>query len=89
MEHTAINFLQKKCGNVVIMPDASDKRQALLYYTSCERMSDVVNQIFEHHLGAPARLPLPASEMTVGELHRRSVTISYDDCRIKVESFSF
>ncbi|MBE0620636.1 MAG: hypothetical protein IH605_08605 [Burkholderiales bacterium] len=88
-EHTAINYLQKKCGNVVIAPDADDKGRALLYYTSCERMGDVVSQIFQHCLEAPMSLPQPASEMTVGELYRRRVTVSYDDCRARVENFRF
>lgn len=88
-EHTAINRLQRKCGYVVIIPDTSGKEQALLYHTSCKRMTDVVNQIFQDRLKAPASLPQPASEMMVGELHRRCVTMSYDDCKVKVEGFSF
>ena len=88
-EHVAINFLQKKCGHVVIMPDNSDNSHALLYHTSCERMTDVVSRIFQDQLGTPARLPQSASDMTVGELHRRSVSISYADCRQKVQGFRF
>lgn len=88
-EHVAIDHLQKKCGNVVIMPDTSDTGQAWLYHTSCKRMTDVVSQIFQDDLKAPASLPQPASEMTVGELHRRCVTISYDDCKAKVKGFNF
>ena len=88
-EHVAINFLQKKCGHVVIMPDTSDNGHALLYHTSCERMTDVVNQIFQDQLGTSAHLQQPASEMTVGELHRRSLTISYADCRARVNNFRF
>ncbi|MDP1716899.1 MAG: hypothetical protein Q8L40_02385 [Burkholderiales bacterium] len=88
-EHTAIDYLQKKCGNVVIMPDTSDKAQTWLYHTSCMRMTDVVIQIFQDTLKDPVSLPQPASEMMVGELHRRCVTISYDDCKAKVKDFSF
>ena len=41
-------------------------------------------------LEASVRLPQHASEeMTLGELHRRSVTISYDDCRATVDGFDF
>ena len=39
-EHTAITYLQKKCGNVVITPDTSNEGCALLYCTACERMAD-------------------------------------------------
>ena len=88
-EQAAIAHLQTKCGHVVIIPDASDKGRALLYHTGCGRMTDVVNQIFQDDLEAPASLPQYASEMTVGELHRRCVTIPYDDCKAKVEGFSF
>ena len=88
-EHTAIDYLQKKCGNVVIIPDTSDKRHALLYHTSCERMTDVVKQIFQDFLQAAASVPQPASEMTVGELSRRSVTVSYHECRLRVDAFSY
>lgn len=88
-EHIAIEHLQRRCGSVVIIHDASDKRQSLLYHTSCERMTDVVHQIFQDHLGAPASLPQPASEMSLGELHRRCVSISYEDCKAKVQGFSF
>jgi hypothetical protein len=88
-EPAAVKELQMECGHVVVIPDASRKGQALLYHTSCRRMTDVVSQIFEKHLGAPASLPATASEMTVGELYRRSVTISYDRCRSKVKEFDF
>lgn len=88
-ELAAIDYLQRKCGNVVIIPDTSDKKQALLYHTSCERMTDVVKQIFQDRLQAPAHLPQPASEMTIGELQRRGVALSYADCRTKVDGFSF
>lgn len=88
-ELAAIDYLQRRCGNVVIIADTSNKAQAWLYHTSCERMTDVVKQIFQDHLEAPASLPQAASEMTVGELHRRRIDISYDDCRAKVDGFNF
>lgn len=85
-ELTAVGRLQTKCGHVVIIPDASDK--AVLYHTSCQRMSDVVSQIFEDAIGAPASLPhAPSAEMTLGALYRRRVAISYEHCRAKVEGF--
>ena len=89
IEQTAIDWLQGKCGHIVIIPDTSGKKQALLYHTSCDRMTDLVSQIFEDALGAPASLPQSASEMSIGELYRRDVTLSYQDCKEKVESFSF
>lgn len=88
-EHAAIDHLQRKCSNVVIIPDTSDKGQALLYHTSCRRMTDAVSQIFQEYLGAPASLPHPPSEMMVGEPHRRYVTLSYDACKVKVERYRF
>ncbi len=88
-EPAAVDRLQKKCGNVVIIPGAPEEKQSLLYHTSCERMTDVVKQIFQADLGASASVPQPASEMSVGELHRRCITISYADCRKKVEGFRF
>jgi hypothetical protein len=88
-ESAAIAYLQEKCGHVVIIPDTSNKGQVLLYHTSCQRMTDVVNQIFQDSLEAPASLPQHFSEMTVGELHRRCVTIPYDDCKVRVQAFSF
>lgn len=87
-EFAAVNQLQRKCGHVVIIPDASTEGRALLYHTSCQRMTDAVSQIFQGHLSAPASLPPHASsEMTMGELYRRRVAISYDHCRAKVEGF--
>lgn len=88
-ELSAVDHLQTKCGHVVITPDMSDEGRALLYHTSCARMTDVVNRIFQNCLEAPVSLPQSASEMTIGELHRRCVTISYDDCRVRVEGFGF
>jgi hypothetical protein len=88
-ELAAVDSLIRKCGSVVIIPDTSYKGKALLYHTSCQRMTDVVKQIFQDCLEAPVSLPQHASEMTLGELHRQCVTISYDDCRAKVEGFGF
>jgi hypothetical protein len=88
-ELAAVDHLQRRCGKVVIIPEPSYDGRALLYHTSCERMTDVVNQIFRDCLEAPVSLPQSASELTVGELHRRCVTISYDDCRARVERFGF
>jgi hypothetical protein len=34
-------------------------------------------------------LPQSNFEMTIGELHCRRVTISYDDCMERVEGFRF
>ena len=88
-ELTAVDYLQKKCGHVVIIPDTSLEGRALLYHTSCPRMTDVVSQIFEDCLEAPVSLSQAPSEMTVGELHRHCVTIPYADCRARVERFDF
>jgi hypothetical protein len=88
-ELAAVDYLFKKCGHVVIIPDASYEGHALLYHTSCLRMTDVVNQIFPDCLEASVSLPQAQSEMTVGELHRRRVTISYADCKERVEGFGF
>jgi hypothetical protein len=88
-EPAAIKELQMKCGRVVFVPDKARKGSTLLYHTSCQRMTDVVTRIFKDALGAPASLPLGATEMTVGELYRRPVAISYEGCRSKVENFAF
>ena len=88
-EADAVDLLQRKCGSVVIIPDAAIKGRALLYHTSCERMTDLVHQIFQDHLEASASFPQPASEMTVGELHRRYVTLPFAECKAKVEDFVF
>lgn len=88
-ELAAVDRLQWKCGYVVIVPDMSYEGKAVLYHTSCQRMTDVVNQIFEDCLEAPVGLAQHASEMSLGELHRRRVTISYDDCRARVDGFGF
>jgi hypothetical protein len=86
-EPAAVEHLQRKCEHVVIIPDMSHKERALLYHTSCQRMTDVVKQIFRDCLEAPVSFPQRASEITLGEMHRRCVTISYDDCRERVEDF--
>ncbi len=88
-ELAAVDHLQRKCEYVVIIPDMSYKGNALLYHTSCRRMTDVVKQVFQDCLEAPVSFPQCASEMTLGEMHRRCVTISYDDCRVRVEGFAF
>lgn len=88
-ELAAVDQLQRKCGHVVVIPDLSLKGKALLYHTSCERMTDLVNQIFQNCLESPVSLPQSNAEMTIGELHRRAVTISYDECKAKVSGFSF
>lgn len=89
VESTVISHLQMKCGHVVITPDPSNPEQALLYHTSCQRMTDVVQQIFQAALRAPASLPQQSAEMTLGEIHRRSVGIPFDECKVKVDGFSF
>ena len=88
-ELIAVDRLQWRCGYVVIIPDMSYKGKALLYHTSCQRMTDVVNQIFQDCVEAPVSLPQHQSEMTLGELHRRCVSISYDECKVRVEDFGF
>ena len=88
-ELAAVDRLQWKCGYVVIVPDMSRKGRALLYHNSCQRMTDVVTQIFQDRLEAPVSLPQHESEMSLGELHRRCVDISYDDCRARVAGFDF
>ena len=88
-EQAAVDYLQKKCGYVVIIPDASNRSQAWLYHTSCDRMTDVIKKIFQDQLQPPEPLTHRASEMSLGELHRRGVAVSYDNCRQKVESFRF
>lgn len=88
-EHSALAHLQAKCGRVVIIPDAADEERALLYHTSCRRMADVVGQIFDGCLLPAARLPQRHSEVTIGELHRRSVARSYEECKRSVAGFGF
>lgn len=89
-ELAAVGRLQTRCGHIVIIPDASARGRAVLYHTSCQRMTDVVSQIFRDALGAPATLPQAASaEMTLGALYRRPLTLPYERCRAKVEGFAF
>ena len=88
-ELAAVDHLQWKCWDVVIVPDMSYQEKVLIYHTSCQRMTDVVKQVFQDCLEVPVSLPQRTSEMTVGELHRRCATISYADCRLRVEGFSF
>ena len=86
-ELAAIGQVQTKCGNVVIIPDTAEKGQALLYHTSCDRMTDVIKQIFRDSLEEPSSLPQAYPEMTVGTLQRRRIKLSYDACRSKVDAF--
>ena len=88
-ELDAVDRLQRKCGHVVIIPDMSLKGKSLLYHTSCERMSDVVDQIFQGCLESPVSLPQSNPEMSLGELQRRRIGISYDECKARVEDFHF
>ncbi len=88
-ESAAIDQLEKKCGKVVLIPDVLNGENAFLYHTGCERMSDVVSQIFHdslHSKSSVARLDL---EMTIGEIYRQSVAMPYSDCKQKIKSFSF
>lgn len=85
----AVDYLQRRCGHVVITPDGSHAGQALLYHTSCDRMTDVVNQLFEGHLLSPESLPQASAEMSVGALYRRGVTMPFEDCRARVDGFPF
>lgn len=89
-ELAAVDRLQWQCGYVVIIPDTSRDAGALLYHTSCRRMTDAVEQIFPDCLKAPVSLSQHTSEeVTLGALHRRAVTIAYEDCRAKVDGFEF
>jgi len=88
-EYDAVNHLQLKCGHIVVIPVLSNKSEAMLYHTGCQRMTDVVRQIFQDNLKTPVSLPLCDAEMMLGELHRHSLVISFDDSKARVESFSF
>ena len=88
-EDAAIDCLQRDCGKVVLIPDTLDQGQAFLYHTSCERITDVVNQIFQGELEEPVSVSRLDAEQTLGELCRRCVTMPYDDCKLRVEGFSF
>ena len=87
-ELLAVDQLLRRCGHVVIIPDGSGESQALLYHTSCQRMTDVVSQIFQNSLGNPTGLPHASQEMSVGEFFRRRVAMPYARCRVTVESFN-
>ncbi len=88
-EHDAVNRLQLECGRIVVIPVTSNKSESMLYHTGCQRMADVVRQIFQDNLKTPVNLPLCDPEMTLGELHRHSLVISFDDCKARLEGFSF
>lgn len=89
-ELAAVDNLQSKCGYVVILPDRSRSGTAVLYHTSCRRMTDVVYQIFDDYLEKPVSLPQHASsEMSLGELQRQRISIPYEDCRARVDGFEF
>lgn len=88
-ESAAVTQLQLKCGNVVIMPDPANPKRSLLYLTSCQRMADVIEQIFQSDLQAATGLPQQSEEMSLGEVQRRSVGIPYAECKAKVGAFSF
>jgi hypothetical protein len=88
-ELDAVDHLQRTCGHVVLIPDQANHGNAVLYHASCQRMNDVIHQLFSDCLEAPVSLPQSFSEMTVGELHRRGVVMSYDDCRARVDRFDF
>ena len=88
-ELAAIDLLEWRCGYVVIVPDAARDDSALLYHTSCQRMTDVVGQVFEGRVEAPVSLPQRPSEMTLGEMHRRRVRLPYADCRVRIAGFDF
>lgn len=89
-EAAAVDQLVRECGHVVIIPDASSNGKALLYHTSCQRMTDAVQQIFQDSLGDPVGLPQQGgSELSLGELQRRPVSIPFGDCRARVDAFDF
>ena len=88
-EDVAVHHLQIRCGNVVIVPDSSNNRHSWMFHTSCQRMTDAVTQIFEGDLQPPASVARPISELTVGEVQRQGINLSVDECRAKVDSFSF
>jgi hypothetical protein len=88
-EISAIDQLQNRCGYVVLVPDPADRRRTWLYHTSCPRMADVVEQVFSGCLTASQSVPQRGSEMTVGEIHRRGVTLSCADCTARVDRFMF
>lgn len=86
-ELLAVDQLLRRCGHVVIIPDGTGESRALLYHTSCQRMTDAVSQIFQEFLGTPTGLPHASQEMSVGEFFCRKVALPYHRCRATVESF--
>ncbi len=88
-ELAAIALVQRKCGNVVITPDPVHASRASLYLTSCARMGDVVEQMFSGCLRAATPVAAPSPEMSVGQLHRRQVDLSYAWCQARVKAFAF
>jgi hypothetical protein len=88
-EQAAVSDLQMECGHVVIVPDRSNQGRAFLYHTSCQRMGDLVDQMFGQHLEAPRTLQQHGPEMTLGDLQCQRVDVSVDDCRAIVERFRF
>lgn len=88
-EIAAVDWLQRRCGHVAVIAGTAAGADARLYHTSCRRMSDAVERIFAGRLGVPERLPQAWAEMTVGELHRRRVALSFDACRSRVDAFDF
>lgn len=85
----AVDQLHSKCGYVVIIPSGSSGDEALLYHTSCRRMTDVIDQIFTDCLQEPERFSQGGSEQSIGEILRHRLTIPYDDCRSRVDQFVF
>ena len=88
-EAATVARLRMQCGAVVIVPDATNADRSWLYHTSCQRMTDVVSQIFGGSMEAPISLPQEPADMTLGELYRQSVTMPYVGCKARVESFDF
>lgn len=88
-EDAAIAQLHMECGKVVLIPDALNKGQTFLYHTSCDRITDVVNQIFQDALEELVHISQLDAEQTLGELCRRRVAMQYGECKAKVDGFSF
>jgi hypothetical protein len=79
--------------NILFLDDGEESAAIAYLQEKCGHVVIIpdtsVNQIFQESLEAPASLPQHFSEMTVGELHRLCVTIPYDDCKVRVQAFSF
>jgi hypothetical protein len=88
-EDAAIDHLQMECGKIVLIPDAVNKGQTFLYHMSCDRITDVVNQIFQDALEESVSIAQADAEQTLGELCRWRVAMPCDECKLKVEGFSF